>query len=55
MTTIAIKTIRYALESNSLFISTLGPSPRSIDTTKSSCSRKSSSIDKYNHSTEHSG
>ena len=55
ITTIAIKMIRYALESSSLFTSTFGPSPNSIVATKSSCALKSSSMERYNHSTEHNG
>ena len=54
-TTIDIKIIRYALDSSSLFTSTFGPSPNRIDATKLSCSLRSSSIERYSHSTEHNG
>ena len=54
-TTIDIKIIRYALDSSSLFTSTFGPSPNRIDATKLSCSLRSSSMERYSHSTEHNG
>ena len=51
----AIATSRYALESNSLFISTFIDSANIRETICSSVSRRSSSIDRYSHSTEQSG